>query len=210
VLKSQGVPTGRAVPQRVTDLASEALRLFRDLARPRSVTAPVSVEVFREIYPGEGRNDGHTPLAGVFPEAHRLVLFAATIGAGLSNEIERLLNDGDLALAAMLDGAASEGTERLVGLLETSYATDGSAVLSYSPGYCGWHVTGQKRLFDALRPEAIGITLNTSCLMSPLKSVSGVLVAGPSRIHEFNDDFACCSSCPTRECRARIARVVEV
>ena len=82
-------------------------------------------------------------------------------------------------------------------------------MLPYSPGYCGWHVSGQGRLFGALCPEEIGIRLNASFLMQPLKSVSGVLVAGAPEIHDFDDDFDFCAECTTRECRVRIARALE-
>ena len=46
-------------------------------------------------------------------------------------------------------------------------------------------MSGQRALFACLQPEAIGVTLNASCLMDPLKSVSGVLAAGPADIHRF-------------------------
>jgi hypothetical protein len=80
-------------------------------------------------------------------------------------------------------------------------------VLPYSPGYCGWHISGQRALFRHLEPERIGITLNTSFLMQPLKSVSGVLVVGDPRIHEFDNDFDFCAECATLDCRARIGSV---
>ncbi len=213
VLRTQGIPPGKVLPDRVSELVPQALETFMALSRPRAVTEDVAPEVFREIYPGEGRNDPETPLELIYPRATGLALFAGTLGEPLSAEIQRLFDEGDLALAVMLDGAASEGAERLVGLLERSFSADNdrhsSAVLAYSPGYCGWHVTGQRRLFSALAPEDVGITLNPSCLMAPIKSISGVLVAGPADMHDFDDAFPCCGSCVTRECRARIARIQE-
>ncbi|MCK5274191.1 MAG: hypothetical protein KAR37_06065, partial [Alphaproteobacteria bacterium] len=77
------------------------------------------------------------------------------------------------------------------------------------PGYCGWHVTGQRRLFDRLGADRIGVTLNSSCLMQPLKSVSGVLVIGPPSIHEFDNDFDFCALCSTYQCRSRIGSLTE-
>jgi len=214
VLRTQGVPSAASIPDRVSELVPRALEIFTALSRPRAVMEDVTTEAFRQIYPGEGNNDLETPLEEICPQATRLALFAGTLGGALSAEIQRLFDVENLALAVMLDGAASEGAERLVGLLERSFSADNdrhsSAVLAYSPGYCGWHVTGQKRLFSALAPEEIGITLNPSCLMTPIKSISGVLVAGPADIHEFDDNFQCCGSCATRECRARIARIQEV
>jgi hypothetical protein len=213
--RNQGIPLGRAVSATVEDLARHALASLAELAVPAGVVEDCSLEVFQTIYPGEGLNDTTTPLGEIYPQAHRLALFAATLGEQLSTEIQRLFEIGDLASAVMLDGAASEAAERFVNVIEARFAGPGSspsrtAVLAYSPGYCGWHVSGQKKLFDRLRPAECGITLNSSFLMSPLKSVSGVLVAGRPEIHEFTDDFECCSVCVTRECRGRIERALEV
>jgi len=84
---------------------------------------------------------------------------------------------------------------------------EGAAVLGYSPGYCGWHISGQRRLFERLGPGEIGISLNDSCLMRPLKSVSGVLVAGAAPIHRFRPEFTCCAECATRLCVPRMRSV---
>jgi len=213
--RCQAIPAGTRVPDPVAELARTAVGRFQDLARPTAVVDDVTLDEFREIYLGEGRNDSATPLAEIYPAADRMALFAGTVGEELSAEIQGLFDMGDLALAVMVDAAASEGAERFVTVLERRFAdqTDAHhrpAVLAYSPGYCGWHVSGQRRLFDALRPSETGITLNESCLMSPLKSVSGVLVAGRPEIHDFHDDFDCCAGCATRECRVRIERVLEV
>jgi hypothetical protein len=81
-------------------------------------------------------------------------------------------------------------------------------VRAYSPGYCGWHISGQRALFDRLRPERIGISLNESFLMTPLKSVSGVLIAGPVDSHMFVANFSYCVDCRERSCTERLERLV--
>ena len=49
----------------------------------------------------------------------------------------------------------------------------------YSPGYCGWHVTQQQLLFSCLPEFPCGVRLSDSSLMSPIKSVSGIIAYGP-------------------------------
>jgi hypothetical protein len=112
----------------------------------------------------------------------------------------------------MLDSVASAAADRLTALLGSLYpalnggaSANGTRVLAYSPGYCGWHVSGQRALFAFLDPGEIGVTLNASCLMEPLKSVSGVLVAGPARIHRFAPAFPFCPECREKPCHERIA-----
>ena len=68
---------------------------------------------------------------------------------------------------------------------------------------------GQRNLFARLGPGAIGVTLNDSCLMTPIKSVSGVLVAGAGEIHRFRPDFDFCDECKTRACGVRMASVLK-
>jgi cobalamin-dependent methionine synthase I len=115
----------------------------------------------------------------------------------------------------MLDAVASAGADLLADRLAERYrqrlagrGMDATRVLPYSPGYCGWPTRGQRSLFDALRPEEVGVTLNDSCLMSPIKTVSGVLVAGPGEAHRFRPDFPFCDDCRTHECGRRMASVL--
>ena len=48
----------------------------------------------------------------------------------------------------------------------------------YSPGYCGWALSEQKRFFALFPENHCGIKLSDSCLMDPIKSVSGVIGFG--------------------------------
>ncbi len=226
VLRAMGVPTGRDAAGRkryrrengsqVDNLLAEALSELKERAEPRGIVTDVGAHEFARIYEGEGRNEHPSPLEEIFPRAEALVLFAVTLGEGLSGRASALFAEGRLALGATLDAAASEATELagvfLDGLLERQLRAEkrvgtSSRALRYSPGYCGWDITGQRALFDALRPGDIGLQLNRSCLMRPLKSISGVVVIGPPEVHEFTDDYAFCSECRTRDCRRRIARL---
>ncbi len=215
VLRAMGVPSDRGPGPGVERLLEEALEEFRAKAEPRGIVADVDAREFAEIYEGAGGNEPSSPLLTIFPRADRLMLFAVTVGAGLSDRIAALFDAGRPALGAALDAAASEGTE-LTGVrldrivLEEALSqnvADAAApdirVLRYSPGYCGWNITGQRALFDTLRPGEIGIRLTESCLMEPLKSISGVMVTGPAAIHEFADDYPFCSDCTTKSCKTR-------
>ncbi len=81
--------------------------------------------------------------------------------------------------------------------------------LCYSPGYCGWDLSGQRALFAALDPGRIGISLNEHSLMLPAKSISGVIVAGPAAIHRFENDYRFCAQCRPKSCRARLRTLSE-
>ena len=216
VLRAQGVPSEAAGGERAGLLAQDAIARFKELAKPVGVMMSIDTERFASVYAGEGENDSDTPLARIFPRSGKLALFAVTVGERTCTEISNLFNDNEPARAAALDAAASEATELAVQVVADLFCESVRqgdnpvsllAVMPFSPGYCGWHITGQKELFDYLRPEDTGISLNESCLMQPLKSISGVLVAGERRIFDFEDDFEFCDDCVTRSCRDRIKRV---
>ena len=214
VLRALGVPNDREPDTRTLGIIATALDELRASAEPHGVLSRVDTRDFARIYEGDGRNAARTPLAEIFPRADGLTLFAVTIGAPVSRRVAALFDTGDYALGGILDAAASEAAERAAEYVtgrilgETAPTDDANgrtSALAYSPGYCGWDLTGQRTLFAALEPEDIGITLTDSCLMEPVKSISGVIVTGPADIHRFNDDYDFCSTCPTHGCRDRIA-----
>ncbi len=213
VLENQGIPLGRPLSERVNAILDAACVLLRRAARPRGILADITISDFALVYAGEGRNEPSTPVGDIFGRADRLALFAVTLGEQVSREIQSRFDGGEFALGSMLDAAASVAADNLAAVIERRYGTALAAegaldaragVLRYSPGYCGWHVSGQGRLFAYLHPEEIGITLGESYLMRPLKSVSGVLIAGPREIHRFQDTYPFCDQCETRGCRERL------
>jgi hypothetical protein len=213
VLRLQGLPPDGRLPPRIAAIVDAGMAEYRRLAEPRAIVAEISREAFAGVYRDAGRNAPATPLDTVFPKAERLALFVATAGERVTTRIRELFERRELALGSMLDSVASAGADRLSELLASDYvalaaAGNGSRALAYSPGYCGWNVTGQRALFAFLAPEEIGVTLNASCLMRPLKSVSGVLVLGPGKIHRFAPDYPFCAQCEEQPCRARIASVL--
>lgn len=217
VLRSQGMPEEGALPVRLRGLLDSAAELFRALAEPRGVLERVTQTEFDRIFWGEGDNEPDSPLQEVYPKAAGLALFAATVGQKVSRRIKELFADGDLAQGYMLDAAASVAADSLGTSLGLHFGemltAEGSGaqeakVLPYSPGYCGWSIKGQRKLFERLRPADVGIELNGSFLMEPLKSVSGVLVAGPGGIHKFRAAFPFCEACRTHSCRERMASVL--
>ena len=219
VLGRQGIPEGHPVSEPVERVAQVAISLYETLAQPKGILSEISLDEFRSVFEGEGRNTLPAPLPAIAERADGLALFAATVGASVSERIRELFEENDPATALMLDGIASERAETAATLLARAFGdslsergsvTSDLGVLPYSPGYCGWHITGQRRLFSALKPERIGISLSESSLMSPLKSVSGVLVAGEPHIHDFENDFDFCFDCATWECRTRIQSLVQI
>ncbi len=212
----QGIPKGSVIKDNIKSLIEKSLSIFQDEAEPSCIISEVSQNDFDKIFVGEGNNENEAPLKMIYPQADHLILFAVTMGEGISRLVTELFNKNDFALGSMVDTVASLAADKSVELLE-NYITEkfvgnkltnnGFMALSYSPGYCGWNINAQKKLFSFLQPQQIGISLNESCLMTPLKSVTGVLVYGNKSIHQFDSSFSFCFNCRAQSCIERNERI---
>jgi hypothetical protein len=218
ILAAQGVPEGAEVAYRSAATAHSALSVFIDLARPRAKVLSVATEDFARVFEGEGKNEYPNPLASLYTDATNLALFVVTVGEVVCKEIENMFLCDDFVVGCMLDATASEAAENLAKAAEKAYestlrasgrlsADDG--VLRFSPGYCGWHISAQRKLLDKIDPLNEVVRLNESYIMQPLKSVSGVVVCGPRRIFDFEDDYAFCAGCVSRSCRDRLREIAQ-
>lgn len=208
ILRAQGMNPDDHIPPRIAESLDAAVELFSDLATPVSIMSDITRADFAAVYEGLGRNESPSPIEEVYRQGDHLAIFAATVGPAVCDRISALFRANEFVIGGLLDTIASEGTDRisrrLEGMFAERFATDpGSCVFAYSPGYCGWHISAQRVLFDVLHPEKIGITLRDSFLMEPLKSISGVLVAGPKEIHRIENIYGFCADCRSQACLAR-------
>jgi len=153
-----------------------------------------------------------SPVGRAEAKAGRRALYAVTLGDAVERRVQTLFAAGEELAGLFLDATASCAADRAsraaVGRTLERWGREGgldtgTAALGFSPGYCGWPVEGQRALFAALRPEEAGITLGKSCLMEPLKSVSGVILAGPSGGFEDPRDYPFCEGCRHPDCEKR-------
>lgn len=207
VARGLGIPKSKAPDERTQALINEAIDQLGSLVSPQGLLMDIDAGDFERVYHGDGMKDKQTPVDLIAPKATSFALYAVTLGDRVSREISRLFGANDFAAGAALDAAASESAELAAQEIERQYAQTigGAASLPFSPGYCGWHVSAQTVLFEILQPEEVGISLTPSCLMEPLKSISGVIIAGAKEIFEFEDNFPFCDTCLDRSCRTRLA-----
>jgi len=219
ILSHQGIPGIESADERTVKLARQAVKDYLAHAEPIGIMARITNSDFEAVYRGEGNNEPDTPLDLIYPDAVDLALFAVTLGEAISAGIAMNFDQNDFAAGSMLDAAASEGAELAAGYVEAFYRkklekgrkfSGPTAIMRFSPGYCGWHVSGQKKLFEALQPDKIGIELTDSFLMKPLKSVSGVIVAGSVHIFEFEDNFSFCAGCDDHSCLERLESLTAI
>jgi hypothetical protein len=217
ILETQGIPPGGMLAGELELLLEKAMEVFVQCSRPVSLISTLSASEFQAVYRGEGLNEKKTPLDDISGAADGLALFAVTVGETVTGQIKELFDAKEFALGSMLDSAASAGTEKAADFVQSHFfnlqleqgkISGDKSVMRFSPGYCGWHMSGQKKLFKFLHPEDIGIRLLDSFLMQPLKSISGVMVAGRREIFSFEDSYGFCSQCSSHTCRERIKNLM--
>jgi cobalamin-dependent methionine synthase I len=218
VLSEQGIDSISQASERTRKMAEKSISEYRRKAKPIGIIRNISNSEFKSVYQGEGNNESNTPLDLIFPKASALTLFAVTLGNDISARIVNYFDRDEFAAGSILDSAASVGTELSADYIESliedklNYKgkySEQTGTMRFSPGYCGWHMSGQKKLFESLQPDKIGIELTSSYLMVPLKSISGVVVVGSNEIFEFEDDFPFCSECRDHSCVERIKSLKE-
>jgi hypothetical protein len=112
-----------------------------------------------------------------------VALFACTAGEGIGAYSKELMHEGDFVKGYIADVVGSEIVEsamdKIQNELEKKMSDKGLFITDrYSPGYCGWSVGEQHKLFSFFPENFCGIKLSPSSLMEPIKSVSGIIGIG--------------------------------
>jgi len=177
---------GRGNHQRWFDVVDELLRGLPRLMRPRGVYRIDEVRSLESrrivlasgaVYPGA---------VGAFLAHSTLVAtFIVTIGSAVERLSRGWLRAGRVMQGTIADaiasGAAEAAGERLKDEVRVWAQARGLDITPpYSPGYCGINVRQQVPLFATLPAAAINVRLTPSCLMVPVKSISGLIGIGPA------------------------------
>jgi len=140
-------------------------------------------------------------ISGSLQGATSAAIFVCTIGEAVSDAISDLIKD-DPVKGYIADIAASLLAEKVAEKIHQEIRRFASDSLSlsisnrYSPGYCGWPVANQHRLFSLLPDNFCGITLNEAALMHPIKSISGVVGIGKGiSVLPYS-----CNRCEVKDC----------
>lgn len=140
--------------------------------------------------------------------SQEIVCFVGTIGKGIEKEIKQLMKQKRLSEAYVMDAMGSVMVENLVeqfqSKLRKHYKSQNKALsLPFSPGYCDWPITEQKKLFELIEPHHAGVELTDSCLMKPRKSISGVVGLFPCEREQELSGYNPCWECQKLDCTAR-------
>jgi|ERR1035437_9153857 hypothetical protein len=143
-------------------------------------------------------------VCGYIKESTQAAFFLCTAGEDFTRLTNELNEKGDIMEAYLLDAIGSLTVENVIGLihehLRLSFLSQDLKISNrYSPGYCNWPLSDQQTLFELIGDNSTGITLSDSSLMTPRKSVSGVIGIGKHlKHHEYG-----CKICSNTRCMYR-------
>lgn len=126
-------------------------------------------------------------------------LFAATAGWRFEQMINEVKKEGDPLKIYLLDIIGSWIAEKAGDCMEKYLENEIGKVAHtnrFSPGYCGWHLSGQGKLFSLMGGNPCGITLSEVFLMTPIKSISGIIGIGKN----VSQKIYACDICELETC----------
>ncbi len=186
LLRAMACRDARRVPAHIQEEAGRALAQVGETIHARCVYVVHAIGLMTSTRielsgcpPIEG------PIAGFLEPATRVAAYVLTVGDTFETKSRMLMERGDLlegfAWDAIGSAAADLATDALTQHLLGVEASPREAVTPpFSPGYCGMGLDQQKPLFEIVRAEKIGVTLSSTMMMHPIKSVSGLLGIGPA------------------------------
>jgi cobalamin-dependent methionine synthase I len=140
-----------------------------------------------------------------------VAVFLCTAGEDIGIMSRKAMQSKDLLKGYIYDVIGSEIVEAATDLmqdeLEKSVVSTGKKITNrYSPGYCGWDVAEQFKLFQLLPENYCGIRLTESALMDPVKSISGIIGIGKNvRYNPYTCRFCEMKDCIYRKLREKSA-----
>jgi len=144
-------------------------------------------------------------IAEAVQNAETIALFVCTVGPGIENKSKELFKENNMVEGYMLDVIGSEVVESAIDLCQDILQVEMkrkelSLSNRYSPGYCGWNVSEQHKLFSLLPRDFCDIRLKESALMVPIKSVSGIIGIGKDIVRRgYACDFCEQENCVYRK-----------
>lgn len=192
--------------------------LIRKLLRETELACNIKAEY--RIFPAEDYNDSDKSIRinglvfnvkkivyGQIKKADSIAVFLCTAGEEIGILSREAMKNGDLLTGYVYDVIGSEVVEAAVDLMQNDLSTAmisaGKKITNrYSPGYCGWDVAEQHKLFRLMPDNFCGVKLNDSALMDPEKSVSGFIGIG----EKVKYNPYTCRLCDMKDCIYRSVR----
>lgn len=205
VYRGMGYPSADKASAKIRAELPDFIKKVKDRARPLAVaeSAILVAGIHRSLQIEGGPKFHGGLLYRALGQVRTAGLFALTAGREVCDWAAAVGRE-DIWAGMVLDVIASELVESAADLLESQLAerlgvSEKLRTLRYSPGYCDWPIDELPPLLKAIDARSIGIELTAGGMMTPQKSIAGIV--------GFTDDqqaagFIPCRLCP-KECDYR-------
>lgn len=133
--------------------------------------------------------------------SEKIAIFICTAGKIISDRAKQLMDSGLVLEGYCVDVIGSVIVEAAMDKIQDELKKQMTkknlnTTNRYSPGYCDWNVAEQHQLFTFMPNNFCEVKLNSSSLMSPIKSVSGFIGIGANvKYHAYT-----CTICTQVNC----------
>ncbi len=197
---------GGAIPEAdLCVLCEELLKEACKVAKPRFYYTIRECEIEGGVIKmaDDTFNSGKT-ISGLLRRSDRVAIFVATAGEEFQSWMDGISAEGDMISTFIIDSIGSMMVEATGDFMEKQLERDPEMegvkhTNRFSPGYCGWNIVEQHKLFGLLPDSVCSINLSESSLMHPIKSISGVIGIGENVVAKKYG----CSICKRLDCHLR-------
>lgn len=186
----------RPVPH-MLKLVDELLKMLPELMEPAFVY---------EVTKANGNHGKGTTASVTVPvglqSATRLAFAVSTIGPGVEEQVSKYFAQKDALRALMLDHigsiAARSLQQQAFEFIRNKEVLPGDkATNPLKPGGLCWHISAQRRIFELVSPQQIGVSLSSGAVMFPRKSGSMAIGIGPEAVAATPETI--CARCNLKE-----------
>jgi len=167
------------------DEINELIQLGNKIVAPRAIFRIIDNPTIAKdsVELNEVRFEVGPRVAHQLKNTDSIAVFVCSIGPGVTDAYHEFAGTNEPLKAYYVDMLGSISVEKSIDIFQSQLEAEikvqrKNITNRYSPGYCGWNVSEQKKLFGLLPENPCGIRLSDSCLMIPSKSVSGFIGIG--------------------------------
>lgn len=139
--------------------------------------------------------------------AESMAVVVATVGEKVEGLIKKYNDEYDFLKAYWCDKLSNWTLYKVIDQIKNEISNeceskDYHITSHWGPGYCGWNISEQEKLLPFSVANELGISLSSSMLMHPIKSISGVIGIGKNVVYKKSG----CSDCNLVTCAYRTVK----
>lgn len=209
VLKYMGYKNPEDVSSAVEADVDAQIEAVQGLLEPALIYEEYPIKVdedWQKVYISDGKAWESRFVSTYMKGCDTMIVLVSTIGPKLPEEINKAFAQWDylraMALDSIADNAIDNMNKQFWVKLVNRVKKEGKGITGMlSPGHSDWNIEQQKLLFELVDASAIGVSLTDSCLMMPIKSISGIY--GIGKDIPISKSSHNCDMCPIKGCFMR-------